>query len=480
MVRAFYCKELAGFTTTELYEFLADAERARTLGFDPDQFASDKTAPGRTTLGRAWRDRFSDRLKSFITQSAERILAVAHNMGNPLGMRALEPTEKSDCSKRSERRYVTQKAKDVTDALCQIVFPAIDLDRPDDGTQYADTAFLDLQSYLGLTGTAANQGSQMFDEETTRDSGGPAGDTHLEYIKQLDAMEIASMINGAIGSMVWAAEQYYSIDRHADVAIDITYVAYYGNRDEFQMSTGAPPSKSYSWCYKMATISVVGEEVKFTLGMRPLRGYIPRSVLVEQLIDIASDHVSLGTVYADAEFDGIGVIDALEEENLSYLIRKSSDNRVDRFVADMDHDVAVKQSHEMEKTSGGETVTVTPTLVGVPSTRKEDTTVVFVTNLQVSDGTKAARGRTSRLLGRYARRWGIENSYKSIKDFLAWTTSRNTAVRVFYFGFAVILYDMWLVVDLLVQISLDIEQRLKPRVPARTFLNIVRKEMPVT
>jgi len=480
MVRAFYCKELAGFTTMELYEYLADAERARTLGFDPDQFAADKTAPGRTTLGRAWRDRFSDWLKSFITQSAERILAIAHNMGNPLGMRALEPTDKSDCSNRSEQRYISEKAKDVTDALCQIVFPTIDLDRPDDGTQYADTAFLDLQSYLGLTGTAVNQGSRIFDEETTRDAGGPAGDTHLQYLKQLDAMEIASMVNGAIGEMVWAAEQYYSIDRHADVAIDITYVAYYGDRDKFQMSTGAPPSKSYSWCYKMATISVVGEEVKFTLGMRPLRGYIPRGVLVKQLIDIASDHVSLGTVYADAEFDGIGVIDALEEKNLSYLIRKSSDDRVDRFVADMKHDVAVKQSHEMDKKIGSETVTVTPTLVGVPSTRKEDTTVVFVTNLTVSDGTKAERGRTRRVMGRYARRWGIENSYKSIKDFLAWTTSRNTAVRVFYFGFAVILYDMWLVVDLLVQVSLNIEQRLKPRVPARTFLNIVRKEMPVT
>jgi Transposase DDE domain. len=482
MVCAFYCKELAGFTTTGLYEYLADAERAcaRTLGFDPEQFAPDKTAPDRTTLGRTWRDRFSDRLKSFITQSAQRILAVAHDMGNPLGMRALKPTDKTDCSNRTERRYITEKAKDVTDALCQIVFPAIDLDRPVKGTQYGDTAFLDLQSYLGLTGTAANQGSQMFDEETTREAGGPAGDTHLRYIKQLDAMKIASMINGAIGEMVWAAEQYYSIDRHVDVAIDITYVAYYGNRDEFQMSTGAPPSKSYSWCYKMATISIVGEEVKFTLGMRPLRGYIPRSVLVEQLIDIASDHVSLETVYADAEFDSIGVIDALEEKGLSYLIRKSSDDRVDRFVADMDHDVAVKQSHEMEKTSGGESVTVTPTLVGVPPTRKEDETVTFVTNLQVSDSTKAARGRTRRIMGRYARRWGIENSYKSIKDFLAWTTSRNTAVRVFYFGFAVVLYDMWLVVDLLVQISLTVKQRLKPRVPARTFLNIVRKEMPVT
>ena len=125
-------------------------------------------------------------------------------------------------------------------------------------------------------------------------------------------------------------------------------------------------------------------------------------------------------------------------------------------------------------------MTVTPTLVGVPSTKKEDEIVTFVTNIQTNDDTKAARGRTRRLMRRYARRWGIENSYKSIKDFLAWTTSRNTAVRVFYFGFAVILYNMWLVVDLLVQISLNIDRRLKPRVPARTFLNIVRKEMPVT
>jgi hypothetical protein len=51
---------------------------------------------------------------------------------------------------------------------------------------------------------------------------------------------------------------------------------------------------------------------------------------------------------------------------------------------------------------------------------------------------------------------------------------------VFSFGFAVILSDMWLVVDLLGQISLTVKQRLKPRVPARTSLNIVCKEMPVT
>jgi IS4 transposase len=116
----------------------------------------------------------------------------------------------------------------------------------------------------------------------------------------------------------------------------------------------------------------------------------------------------------------------------------------------MDHDVAVKQNHEMEKKMAGDTVTITPPLVGVPSDRKEDVTVMFITNLSVSDATKKARQRTRRVMRRYARRWSIGNSYKSIRDFLTWTTSRNTAVRVFYYGFAVILYDMWLLVNLLI------------------------------
>jgi hypothetical protein len=186
MVRAFYCKELAGFTTEELHEYLADAERARTLGFDPDQFADGKTAPGRTTLGRAWRERFPEQLKTFIHTSAERILAVAHELGNPLGMRALEPDDKSDVSSRTEQRYIDKKAKKVTQALCEYVFPAMQLDRPDEGTRYDDTAFLEFQSYLGLTDAAANEGSRLFDEETTRENGGPDSDTHHHYIKHLD------------------------------------------------------------------------------------------------------------------------------------------------------------------------------------------------------------------------------------------------------------------------------------------------------
>lgn len=104
----------------------------------------------------------------------------------------------------------------------------------------------------------------------------------------------------------------------------------------------------------------------------------------------------------------------------------------------MAHDVGVKQNHGMKTTVAGNTMRIIPTLVVILSDHKENATVTFVTNLSVSGATKKARRRTRRVIRRYARRWAIENSYKSIKDFLAWTTSQNTTVRVFYFGFAVI------------------------------------------
>jgi hypothetical protein len=50
----------------------------------------------------------------FIQMSAERILRVAHELGNPLGLWALEPEGKSYVSIRSEQRYIEKKAKQVT------------------------------------------------------------------------------------------------------------------------------------------------------------------------------------------------------------------------------------------------------------------------------------------------------------------------------------------------------------------------------
>jgi len=73
----------------------------------------------------------------------------------------------------------------------------------------------------------------------------------------------------------------------------------------------------------------------------------------------------------------------------------------------------------------------------VPSTKGEGT-AIFTTNPRV--GPDAAET----VCRRYSRRWQIENEYKSIKyDFLAKTSSKDYRVRLFYFVFAVLLYNIW-------------------------------------
>jgi hypothetical protein len=48
--------------------------------------------------------------------------------------------------------------------------------------------------------------------------------------------------------MVHEAKHHLQFDRPVDVAIDMTYVAYYGDRDELEMVMAAPSTKSYDWC----------------------------------------------------------------------------------------------------------------------------------------------------------------------------------------------------------------------------------------
>lgn len=82
------------------------------------------------------------------------------------------------------------------------------------------------------------------------------------------------------------------------------------------------------------------------------------------------------------------------------------------------------------------------TLVAVPSHHDEEKTVAFITNKDVHADIGVERECTQGMIDRYSRRIAIENSYKTIKDVLALTTSTDYCVRFFHYAFAVLLYDI--------------------------------------
>ena len=79
-------------------------------------------------------------------------------------------------------------------------------------------------------------------------------------------------------------------------------------------------------------------------------------------------------------------------------------------------------------------------------------------------------------LTEYGYRWEIESGYKSIKRFMAATTSKDFGLRFFYFAFACLLYSIWRAVDLLVQVQLTGEYEHSPIVTADNTLTLLKKE----
>jgi len=71
----------------------------------------------------------------------------------------------------------------------------------------------------------------------------------------------------------------------------------------------------------------------------------------------------------------------------------------------------------------------------------------------VSDEVALDRRWAKQQIEQYSDRGAIENSYSSIKNAAAWTTSKEFGVRWFHFAFGCVVYNMWLLVDFLTQKS---------------------------
>jgi IS4 transposase len=84
---------------------------------------------------------------------------------------------------------------------------------------------------------------------------------------------------------------------------------------------------------------------------------------------------------------------------------------------------------------------------------------------------------TKKQIKRYQNRAAIENTYTSIKECAAKTSSKAFEVRWFHFGFACIIYNLWLLVDFLTQERINvIDTRKQPKIKLSRFLRWVERE----
>lgn len=501
-----------------------DAEMAEAFGFDPDDLPSEATfRPCRV------QDRFED-LERTVTRAAEAIREIAAERGAPLGFQLGQPADDetdNTISKRTEQRLLRKKGREVLDELKTVAIPSISVPRPDDAV-YDEEELLVLEAIAAIKQSAANGAGESLGDKKNPEpdlddpfyEDGPSGETMLEAMKQMSVDTIADVMNFALRKTYTRAkprlrdlehenEQRFGV--RAKIALDITYVAYYGDRDELVWVQGAPEDKEYRWCHQFATVVIVGENTHYVVGVTPLgnpewadndaytdadKSYNVGDV-ARRLLSIADEYVNVRTVYADREFHAADVIYTLEQKGLKYVIpAKKGQHRIGPMCDDFldlksgydeekDTPLYVKEDHAIYGKVKNKTknTRVTTNLVILPpdeddETHEDGSPQPFLTNLDVSDELPHERRWATKKMNEYSDRGAIENSYSSIKEAAAWTTSKEFEVRWFHFAFGCLVYNMWLLVDFLTQERLGmLETRKKPRIRLKRFLDWLEKEL---
>ncbi len=348
-------------------------------------------------------------------------------------------------------------------------FDGFDSGRATNAT-YDDIQFFELQSFMGMVGCGTPQGANRF-QYRHGPNRSPHGDTHLRAVKQFDPEMLTEGFDAATDRLLSVIESEASFRRPVTAAIDITTIPYYGDVEGMSMVSGTKDQERRA--FKFATLSIIGQNIPLVLGVEPIKessewDQNPSNKIhrvVRRLVKRAQDHVPIETVLCDREFDSQRVFQSLSNLGVNYLIPKrinSTEREVMEQMEEDEQEVAV-ESASVHVEAGNHQIR----FLYVPST-KGDGTAVFATNLRVGPG------EAETVCRRYSRRWQIENEYKSIKnDFLAKTSSKDYRVRLFYFVFAVLLYNIWRLTDFLLKADVDGPMDYAPVLTAGECVEIV-------
>jgi len=464
LFRVFVLKELHGWEhETALVDYLGTRpELCEQLDFE--------TIPDQSTLWRSWHQRFTADLRETVETAARTILIKAQNSGVEIPR---EPARKvryhgnEPGESEPDDQTTLEQAEKITDHVSRVVFPAFSLDRGE-GCEIHENAYWDLQTYLGLRERlAANEGARSFTYESTRERT-PLGHAHREQVRDLSVSEIREMYRQAVNRLLNKVVETEQFFRAGIIAIDITEAdPFTGDRTGYEDEIIGTKENTDEYAYQWATVQLVGNTVPIVLDARPVRKGESRLEIVEDLLDSAEELVHVDNVLMDREFDSQHILEMLSRRGLSYVVpkrmqtsEKAQAKRLlqrgqDRYETDRKLHLGKNEWHET-------------TLI---YRRKDDSEhddhrqySVFMTN------------RGGGHLTEYSYRWEIESGYKSIKRFMAATTSKDFGLRFFYFAFACLLYSIWRAVDLLVQVELTGEYEHAPVVTADNTLTLLKKE----
>lgn len=469
IVRAFLLKELRGMDDIQTLadELSNDQYTAHQLGFDPEE------TPDRSVLSRWWNDYLSSCARTALSDGSEAVIDCVHDRGIALDSVAYEPEQPDGDSSRTQKRMKEQTRKDVLKNTRSWLHDGIDLHR-EGSVIYSDSDYLDLMSHLGLESSFANDGAEGFHNEVEKmadedEPRSPSGDSLIHHLKKFDKGELMELFEELNDQLFQVAEERGLFDEAVDLAIDENAIPYYGDTDH-PMVTNMKEKAGTNYGFKYATMCIVGDDGRrFTLGVVPITSQEELRDAVLELIEKAEDYIEIKQIYMDRGYYDARLVEELNKRGHYYVIRAQQTAPSKRLWKnrDEDQDVNFKLGSTIERKQEPYAKASVNRVVAEPIS-DDDEFVAFITNRPVTEES------AEELVEEFRDRWGIETSYRVAADFRAKTTSKSYSVRLFYYLYSHLLYNVYILTNAIVRQALGIPPSDTPPVTAKSVMRELR------
>jgi len=416
--------------------------------------------PNRTSVGYFINHILDNNSKELIEFIAQKIEEISEKFGILLDVRTLVPEKsKNDTNERNLRLQKNEKTAEICRLFKKRVAPFINLHQNHNAV-YKKNELIDLLIHLGLSQDFAENGSRIFKELRKH---GPDADTLLYHLKKYENINELQNMFHTLFEVIWNMARQanlFDIRKHVDVAVDYTEWFYYGKRNT-PMTVGKKPERGTDSCYKFATISIVESGERFTLLSLPVSALDDKEKILTKLLSYAMQRIKIRNVYLDRGFFDSLSISTINKFHLNYLMPAIQNYSVKR-VMELTPAPAVVKGFVLNN--------VRINLIILEETDEktgEKVKRLFATNRDYDPNDVDL---LERLFLLYSKRWGIETSYRVKKyAFRGKTTSKNYMIRLFYFMFSVLLYNLWILADLLIWMHLHGSIGVKHLVTAKYF-----------
>lgn len=216
----------------------------------------------------------------------------------------------------------------------------------------------------------------------------------------------------------------------------------------------------FLYFHQFLTCDIVVAGKRFTIDVVPLY-FNNIEKLLDESLQRVKRKIKIDGAFFDGAFPNSKIIPVLLKHRIKYLMPMIKNAKVKEWM-----DKAEGCKARLVKNFEIKTVFTNLYLVD----DKEGVKCMFVTNMNIPVLL------SHYLFKWYSKRWGIETGYRlKAQDLRLRTTSKNYTLRLFYFLFCVMLYNLWVITNVVVGVKLFGRVPDKPLITTKRFLIILYK-----